>query len=265
MFSTYTNVFLAANVLADLNNDLVKLKASCQIIDLFPGLHKGNGERSCTTSCSMMVPFPGSCKIKTALCLTSLWGYLIFYPCIRDPHACLISSFNTPLTIYISWPSTLTTALPPGSWRHYSSLSSPVRYSSNNISLYPAPACSWTNCRKVDWAHVGSAIVQPWLGKKKKEWLWHYWELWGRGLDLPDCAKGHYKSQRPTGSANAHWNMSERGPASAHFARTQRGVWMESDEKVSVTGPEIGGWPNPNLNMWQQSESGTDRKPRARF
>lgn len=28
-------------------------------------------------------------------------------------------------------------------------------------------------------------------------------------MELLDCAKGHYKSLRPTGSANAHWNMSE--------------------------------------------------------
>lgn len=158
-----------------------------------------------------------------------------------------------PLTIYISWPGTLTAALLPGSWSHYSKLSSSVRCSSNNISLHPASAWSRTNCGKVDWANVGlaivqtncgkvdwaivgSAIVQPWLGKKKKEWLWHYWELWGRGLDLPDCAKGHYKSQRPTGSANARWNISEWGLASAHFACTQTGVWMKSDEKVAVMG-----------------------------
>lgn len=94
MFSKYTNVFLAANVLADLINDLVKRPR--QIVDFFPELQKGNGERSCTTSCSMIQPFLGSCKIKTALCLTFLWGSPRFYPCVRDPGACLISSFNTP-------------------------------------------------------------------------------------------------------------------------------------------------------------------------
>lgn len=166
-----------------------------------------------------------------------------------------------PFTIYIPWPGTLTAELPSGLWRHYSQLSSPVRFSSNNKSLYPAAARSQTNCRIVDWAHAGSAIVQSWLGKKKSDC-----DMTGsfeEGDWIYQTAKGHYKSQRPTGSANAHWNMSVRGPAFAHFARTQTGVRMKSDEKVAVAGPEIGRWHNPNLNMWQQAESRTDKKARA--
>lgn len=42
---------------------------------------------------------------------------------------------------------------------------------SNNISLYPTQVCSWTNCGKDHWAHVGSLVIQSWWQKK---WLWHY-------------------------------------------------------------------------------------------
>lgn len=60
-------------------------------------------------------------------------------------------------------------------------------------------------------------------------------------LELPDCVKkGHYKSQRSTGSANTQCNMREQGPAAAHFAHSQRGALMKSDEKVAVARPEIG-------------------------
>lgn len=129
-----------------------------------------------------MEPFLGSQTIKTALYYPFLWGYLIFYSCIRDPPMCLISSLNTPLPIYISRPDTLTVVLLSGLWRHYSQLSSPVRYSSNNISLYPAPVCNQPNCRYVDWAQASSTIVQSWLGKEKsvcvsrsfKEGCWNY-------------------------------------------------------------------------------------------
>lgn len=58
------------------------------------------------------------------------------------------------------------------------------------------------------------------------------------------CKKEHYKSQRPTGSANALRYERTTTRLWKHRARSQRGALMKSDEKVAVVGPEIGRWHN---------------------
>lgn len=57
-------------------------------------------------------------------------------------------------------------------------------------------------------------------------------------VELVDCAKGHYKSLRPTGSANTHWNMSEYEPNTVHSVSS----WMWSANEKWLRGCCSGIW-----------------------
>lgn len=221
-----------------------KTAAPRQIVDFFPELQKGSGERSCTTSCSMIQPFLGSCKIKTALCLTFLWGYLTFYPCVRDPGACLISSFNTPTHNLHFVTRHVNRGAPV--WFVESlflvELTCEVQLKqyipSSRSSLEPnklrekltEPTLDRRSCHP-DWERRRKKRSDCDITGSFEEGDWIYQTVQKGITNLSDLQVLPTRAEIWAIYIYIIWGL-----ASAHFARTQRGVRMKSHEKVAAMG-----------------------------
>lgn len=226
-------------------------------------------------------PFLGSCKIKTALCLTFLWGYLRFYPCVCDPGACLISSFNTPTHNLHFVTQHVNHGAP--AWFVESLFQVELICEVQLKQYIPSSRFSLElNKLRQSW------LSQRWIGdranKLRESWLSHRWigdraTLIGKEKKRSDCdITGSFEEWDwiyqtvQKGITNlsdlqvlpTHAEISANEDLPLHTLHVLR---RECEWKVMKRllwwGPEIGRWPNPNLNMWQQAESRTERKPRA--